>query len=43
MIGSVEKVQADSSGATSYAVLVPTVDFAALKEVFVIRSFVPGS
>jgi len=43
VIGSVEKVQADSSGATSYAVLVPTVDFAALKEVFVIRSFVPGS
>ena len=43
VIGSVEEVQADSSGAASYAVLIPAVDFGALEEVFVIRSFDPGS
>jgi len=43
VIGSVEEVQADSSGAASYAVLVPAVDFGALEEVFIIRSFDPGS
>ena len=43
VIGSVEEVQTDSSGATSYAVLVPAVDFSALEEVFIIRSFDPGS
>lgn len=39
VIGSVEEVQVDDSGAASYAVLVPAVDFDALTEVFVIRSF----
>jgi len=43
VLGSVETVQTDSSGATSYAILIPAVDFAALEEVFVIRSFDPGS
>ncbi len=43
VIGSVEEVQADSSGAASYAVLIPAVDFSALEEVFIIRSFDPGS
>lgn len=43
VIGSVEEVQTDSSGATSYAVLIPAVDFSALEEVFIIRSFDPGS
>ena len=39
VIGSVEEVQVDDSGAASYAVLVPAVDFDALTEVFVIKSF----
>lgn len=39
VIGSVEEVQVDDSGAASYAVLAPSVDFAALTEVFVIKSF----
>ena len=43
VLGSVEKIQTDSSGAASYAVLIPAVDFAALEEVFIIRSFDPGS
>ena len=43
VIGSVEEVQTDSSGAASYAVLIPAVDFSALEEVFIIRSFDPGS
>ena len=42
VIGSVAEVQVDDSGATSYAVLEPAVDFDELKEVFVIRSFDPG-
>lgn len=42
VIGSVAEVQVDDSGATSYAVLQPAVDFDALAEVFVIRSFDPG-
>lgn len=42
VIGSVEEVQVDDSGATSYAVLEPAVEFDALAEVFVIRSFDPG-
>lgn len=42
VIGSVAEVQVDDSGATSYAVLEPAVDFDALAEVFVIRSFDPG-
>lgn len=43
VLGSVETVQTDSSGATSYAILIPAVNFAALEEVFIIRSFNPGS
>lgn len=39
VIGSVEEVQLDDSGAASYAILVPAVDFEALTEVFVIKSF----
>lgn len=39
VIGSVEEVQMDDSGASSYAILVPEVDFDALTEVFVIKSF----
>ena len=39
VIGSVEEVQLDDSGASSYAVLVPAVDFSALQQVVVIRSF----
>ena len=42
VIGSVAAVQLDDSGATSYAILEPAVDFDALTEVFVIRSFDPG-
>lgn len=42
VIGSVAEVQQDDSGATSYAILEPAVDFDALTEVFVIRSFDPG-
>ena len=43
VLGSVEEVQTASSGATSVAVLIPAVDFAALEEVFIIRSFDSGS
>lgn len=39
VIGSVEEVQVDDSGASSYAILAPEVDFDALTEVFVIKSF----
>ena len=39
VIGSVEEVRLDDSGAASYAILVPAVDFDALTEVFVIKSF----
>ena len=42
VIGSVTEVQVDDSGATSYAVLAPAVEFRQLSEVFVIRSFDPG-
>ena len=42
VIGSVAEVQLDDSGATSYAILEPAVDFDARTEVFVIRSFDPG-
>ena len=42
VIGSVAEVQQDDSGATSYAILTPAVQFDALSEVFVIRSFDPG-
>ena len=39
VIGSVEEVQLDDSGASSYAVLVPTVEFSELQQVVVIRSY----
>ena len=39
VIGSVEEVQLDDSGAASYAILVPKVDFDSLTEVFIIKSF----
>jgi len=39
VIGSVEEVLLDDSGAASYAILVPETDFDALTEVFVIKSF----
>ena len=39
VIGSVEEVQMDDSGAASYAILTPAVDFDALVQVFVIKSF----
>ena len=42
VIGSVAEVQLDDSGAMSHAILEPAVDFGALVEVFVIRSFDPG-
>lgn len=43
VIGSVEEVQMDDSGSASYAILAPAVDFDALAEVFIIRSFISGS
>ncbi len=39
VIGSVEEVQVDDSGAASFAILVPEADFDALTEVFVVKSF----
>lgn len=39
VIGSVEEVQLDDSGAASYAILIPRVDFDAVTEVFIIKSF----
>lgn len=39
VIGSVEEVQLDDSGASSFAIIAPAVDFDALTEVFVIKSF----
>ena len=39
VIGSVEELQMDDSGASSYAILAPTVDFSSLQQVVVIRSF----
>ena len=39
VIGSVEEVQMDDSGAASYAILTPAVNFDALVQVFVIKSF----
>ena len=39
MIGSVEEMQKDDSGASSYAILVPKVDFSSLQQVVVLRSF----
>lgn len=39
VIGSVEEVQVDDSGAASYAILAPEVEFDSLTEVFVLKSF----
>lgn len=39
VIGSVEEIQVDDSGAASYAILVPEVNLDSLTEVFVIKSF----
>lgn len=39
VIGTVEEVLVDDSGAASYAILAPSADLAALTEVFVIKSF----
>ena len=39
VIGSVEEVQMDDSGAAAYAVLAPATDVSALTEVFIIKSF----
>lgn len=39
VIGSVEEVQVDDSGAASYAIVSPGVDFDSLTEVFIIKSF----
>ncbi len=39
VIGMVEEVQTDDSGATSYAILRPSADFDDLTQVFIIKSF----
>ena len=39
VIGSVEEVRLDDSGAASYAILIPETDLDSLTEVFVIKSF----
>ena len=39
MVITVEEVQKDDSGTTSYAILAPAVDFDELTEVFIIKSF----
>ena len=39
VIGTVEEVQIDDSGAASYAVLAPSVDLDSLTEVFIIKDF----
>ena len=39
VIGTVEEVQIDESGAASYAVLAPSADLDALTEVFIIKDF----
>lgn len=39
VIGTVEEIQTDDSGATSYAVLQPSADFDSLSQVFIIKSF----
>ena len=39
VIGSIEEIQKDDAGAASYAVVKPAVDFDALTEVFIIKSF----
>lgn len=39
VIGTVEEILVDDSGAASYAILVPSADFSSLTEVFIIKSF----
>ncbi len=39
VIGSVEELQMDDSGASAYAILAPAVDFSELQQVVVLRSF----
>lgn len=39
VIGTIEEVKPDASGAASYAVLLPKVNFDSLTEVFIIKSF----
>lgn len=39
VIGSVEELQMDDSGASSYAILAPAVEFSELQQVIVLRSF----
>lgn len=39
VIGTVEEVLVDESGAASYAILAPSADLDALTEVFVVKSF----
>jgi len=39
VIGSVEELQKDESGASSYAILSPAVDFSELQQVVVVRSY----
>ena len=39
VIGTVERVEADDNGLAQYAVLAPMVDFDALTELFIIKSF----
>ena len=39
VIGTVEEVQTDESGATSYAILAPSANFDELTQVFIIKSF----
>ena len=39
VIGTVEEMQMDDSGASSYAIVVPAVDFDALTQVFIVKSF----
>ena len=39
VIGHVEEVRRSDSGSSSYAIIVPSVDFDALEEVFIIKSF----
>ncbi len=39
VIGSVEEIQMDDSGAAAFAIIAPAVDFDALTEVFIIKDF----
>lgn len=39
VIGTVEEILVDDSGAASYAILTPAADLSSLTEVFVIKSF----